>query len=446
MSLNPQKIITDITTLAAGRPVCLAYSGGVDSHVLLHLLATAKPPQLTQLRAVHINHGLNKAADQWAQHCADVTSKLDMPFSHIDVDVQNIDELGMEAAARKARYQALSNELLPDEVLLTAQHQHDQAETLLLQLFRGAGPLGLSAMWPESQSHGMTIIRPLLDVSKQDILDYAELHQLHWVDDPSNENTDINRNYLRQEIWPLLQQRWPALEKTISRSASHCQETSLLLAQLAEQDREQCQLQQNGHLSITAVKKLPVERQRNLLRFMIETAGYELPSTAILQRIIEDVICAAEDKTPIVSWSDVEVRRYRDDLYVQPSTDSESPPIEINFTGPAELVLSEDCTLKWQLTSGDGMKISVLNGDLTMRYRQGGEKIRLRGHSQHKSLKQLFQEWSVPPWKRTTIPLFFVGTELVAVVGYGYAEHYAAETGEKGWLPYLTADLRPDLD
>ena len=228
MSLNPQKIITDITSLAAGRPVCLAYSGGVDSHVLLHLLATTQHPQLAQVRAVHINHGLHKTAEQWAKHCADVASKLDIEFSHINVTVQDIDELGLEAAARKARYKALSDELLPDEVLVTAQHQHDQAETLLLQLFRGAGPLGLSAMWPESQSHGMSIIRPLLDMPKQDILDYAELHQLQWVDDPSNQNIDINRNYLRQEIWPLLQQRWPTIEKTISRSAKHCQETSLL--------------------------------------------------------------------------------------------------------------------------------------------------------------------------------------------------------------------------
>ncbi len=446
MALNPQKIITDITTLAAGRSVCLAYSGGVDSHVLLHLLATTQHPQLAQVRTVHINHGLNHAAAQWAQHCAQVADKLDMPFKNIDVDVQHIDELGMEAAARKARYQALSEELLPDEVLVTAQHQHDQAETLLLQLFRGAGPLGLSAMWPESQSHGMTIIRPLLDVAKHEIVHYAELHQLDWIDDPSNQDTEINRNYLRQTLWPLLQDRWPSLEKTIARSATHCQETSLLLAQLAEQDREQCQLQQDGHLSISAVKKLPVERQRNLLRFMIETAGYELPSTAILQRIIEDVISAAEDKSPVVRWANVEVRRYRDELYLQTSVHSEPPQAEVTFTGPAELVLSNGCLLKWQLTSGDGLKTSVLNGDIIMRYRQGGEKIRLRGHSQHKSLKQLFQEWSVPPWKRSIIPLFFVGTELVAVVGYGYAEYYAAETGEKGWLPYLTGDFRPDLD
>lgn len=446
MALNPQKIITDITTLAAGRSVCLAYSGGVDSHVLLHLLATTHHPQLAQVRAVHINHGLNNAAAQWAQHCAEVANKLDIPFKNIDVDVQDIDELGMEAAARKARYQALSDALLPDEVLVTAQHQHDQAETLLLQLFRGAGPLGLSAMWPESQSHGMTIIRPLLDVSKHEILHYAELHQLDWIDDPSNQNTDINRNYLRQTIWPSLEERWPSLEKTIARSASHCQETSLLLAQLAKQDREQCQLSQDEHLSITAVKQLPIERQRNLLRFIIETAGYELPSTAILQRIIEDVINAAEDKAPLVRWADIEVRRYRDDLYLQSSTKSALPAQEVTFTGPAELVLSDACTLKWQLTSGDGLKTSVLNGDLIMRYRQGGEKIRLKGHPQHKSLKQLFQEWSVPPWKRATIPLFFVGTELVAVVGYGYAEHYAAEIGEKGWLPYLTGDLQPDLD
>jgi tRNA(Ile)-lysidine synthase len=259
LALNPQQILVELNRLAAGRRFCLAFSGGIDSHVLLHILANATP-SLPSFRVIHINHGLNQDSASWAEHCSAVCHALGITFKSISVTVTNIDTLGLEAAARRARYQAFSQELAADEVLLTAQHQQDQAETLMLQLLRGAGPKGLSAMWPETLNNGLSILRPLLAVSKQAIRDYAKLHQLVWVNDPSNNDTRIKRNYLRQRVWPQLEEYWPALDKTLSRSAEHCREAVVLLHELAAIDARTV-IVEAGQLRLSALLTLTPERQ-----------------------------------------------------------------------------------------------------------------------------------------------------------------------------------------
>jgi len=437
MALNPQHTILDLIKLVAGRAVCIAYSGGVDSHVLLHLLATTRHPQLPAVRALHIDHDLHPESSDWAEHCRQIASDLNIDFESVQVKIEDIDEKGLEAAARQARYQAFRHDLMPDEVLLTAQHQDDQAETLMLQLLRGAGPAGLSAMWPESQFDGLTIVRPFLSLSKSDLLEYAELHQLHWIDDPSNADLSINRNYLRHEIWPRLNERWPAVSKTLSRSAEHCREAVELMRELGSLDARLVCPERKDRLSISALSHLPQARQRNLLRYALEQNGLTLPSAAILQRIIDEVIPAAEDRNPEVHWPGAMVRRYREVIYLEPHRVEALDLGELEVTGADDVTLPDGRQLKWQLESGKGLKQHVLNGPLLLKFREGGERIRLQGHAQHKSLKQLFQEWDIPPWQRQHIPLLFVDHELVAVVGYGYAEHYAADIGEKGWLPVL---------
>jgi tRNA(Ile)-lysidine synthase len=437
VAFNPQQIIVELIKLNAGRPICVAYSGGVDSHVLLHLLANSHHPELPLVRAVHINHGLNPASADWAAHCREVASQLSVDFESIDVNVEQIDELGVEAAARQARYQAFRQTLDTDEVLVTAQHQQDQAETLMLQLLRGAGPAGLSAMATQTELDELTVIRPFLSVTKDDILHYAELHGLSWIDDPSNEDTRLNRNYLRHEIWPRLSERWPALSETLSRSAAHCREADELLTELAYMDAEQACEDQFDQVSVTALTALSEARQRNLLRYLIVQQGLKLPSTPVLQRIIDEVCPAAVDRNPEVTWNGAMVRRYRDRIYIEAAPSAYPPAGEQQVKGNEPVNLQDGRVIKWQMSSGQGLKPHVLAGGVQLKFRQGGERIRLQGHSQHKSLKQLFQEWSVPPWQREQIPLLFVGAELVAVVGYGYAEHYAADIGEKGWLPLL---------
>ncbi|WP_292437515.1 tRNA lysidine(34) synthetase TilS [Methylophaga sp.] len=447
VSLNPQQIIIDLIKLVAGRAVCVAYSGGVDSHVMLHLLATTRHPQLPAVRALHIDHGLHSESSGWTEHCRQVAADLNIDFESIQVSVEDIDEMGMEAAARKARYHAFRYDLAPDEVLLTAQHQDDQAETLMLQLLRGAGPTGLSAMWPEDELEGLTIVRPFLGLPKTDLLEYAELHQLHWIDDPSNADLSISRNYLRHVIWPRLNKRWPAVSKTLSRSAEHCREAVELMRELASLDARHVCPERSDRLSIAALSQLPQARQRNLLRYALEQNGLTLPSAAILQRIIDEVIPAAEDRMPEVHWPGAMVRRYRDVIYLAADRAEALDLGELEISGTDTVRLPDGRMLKWQLESGKGLKQHVLNGHLLLKFREGGERIRLQGHAQHKALKQLFQEWDVPPWQRPHIPLLFVDHELVAVVGYGYAEHYAADIGEKGWLPVLEhASDKPVFD
>ena len=440
MALDPQSFQLDLIAQLAGRRVCIAYSGGVDSHVLFHLLASISGTFKTDIRAVYVDHGLHADASLWGKHCQRVAQELGVPFKSIPVNVKEIDVHGLESAARKARYAAFREDLATDEVLLTAQHQQDQAETLILQLLRGAGPNGLSAMWPETYVDGLTIIRPLLSTSKADILDYANKHRLDWIEDPSNADDSINRNYLRQHVWPSLSQRWPALEKTVSRSAMHCREASELMHALAELDAKDV-VSAHGQVSISALNTLSLSRQRNLLRYMIQSRGIVLPSTVIVNRIIYEVCRAGADRNPQVSWSDVIVRRYRNHLYFDRLDESRIEQNVISIRDHHAVSYSDTKSLIWERTVGNGLQSDIFERELTLQFRQGGESIRLSGHAHHKSLKHLFQEWLIPPWQREQIPLVFADKELIAVVGYGYAEGYATRDGEEGWLPVLKASF-----
>ena len=436
--LNPLKIVDDLVSLAAGKKVWLAYSGGIDSHVLLHLLATTSHPDLNFAATVHVDHGLQAESKNWSQHCADVCKNLNIEYHALQVQVKNIETLGMEAAARAARYQAIDQLLGPEDVLLTAQHQHDQAETLLLQLLRGSGPKGLAAMAAKSTMGKMTVIRPLLDVSQQDIQLYAQQHNLKWIDDPSNVDTRWSRNYLRHKVWPKLEQRWPQAEITLSRSAQHCAEASELLMELAEQDMEFLGINVNSEtLPITELMSLSLARQRNLLRHYIERRQFTLPSTTVLQCVIDEVCLAAQDSEPLVSWSGVEVRRYQQQLYVMSPMQAHDVLQSVVVDGFDKTILIESQLIEWQKTNEKGLKGDVLSHEVSLGFRQGGERIQLQGQRHHKSLKHLFQQWHIPPWQRDRIPLVFCDDKLIAVVGYGVSDEFAVNEGQQGYLPVL---------
>jgi len=436
--LNPLKIVDDLVSLAAGKKVWLAYSGGIDSHVLLHLLVTTSHPDLNFAATVHVDHGLQAESKNWSQHCADVCKNLNIEYHALQVQVKNIETLGMEAAARAARYQAIDQLLGPEDVLLTAQHQHDQAETLLLQLLRGSGPKGLAAMAAKSTMGKMTVIRPLLDVSQQDIQLYAQQHNLKWIDDPSNVDTRWSRNYLRHKVWPKLEQRWPQAEITLSRSAQHCAEASELLMELAEQDMEFLGINVNSEtLPITELMSLSLARQRNLLRHYIERRQFTLPSTTVLQCVIDEVCLAAQDSEPLVSWSGVEVRRYQQQLYVMSPMQAHDVLQSVVVDGFDKTILIESQLIEWQKTNEKGLKGDVLSHEVSLGFRQGGERIQLQGQRHHKSLKHLFQQWHIPPWQRDRIPLVFCDDKLIAVVGYGVSDEFAVNEGQQGYLPVL---------
>jgi len=420
------------------RVIWVAYSGGVDSHVLLHLLASSKDLPIHCLKAIHIDHSLHDDSAQWAMHCAKVASTLGVDFQSIKVEVLNSHAMGVEAAARRVRYQAIAGKLSTQDIVLTAQHQEDQAETLLLQLLRGAGPKGLSAMASLSSLGEGQMMRPFLNATQVEIMAYATEHKLDWIDDPSNSNNQFNRNYIRHEVWPLIIKRWPSASRLLSRSAQHCYEADTLLADLAKLDLAVVLGKgSENSLTIDGLLSLSIERCKNLLRYFIVSHQFSLPSATMLQRIIDEVCLSAEDSMPMIQWSGIQIRRYRGEIFfLKPQKPVDTSHAFLCKT-PERLKLFEDCFLTWLVVENIGISQAMFDDGLQVGFREGGEKIKLYGHQHHKSLKTLWQEWAIPPWERDRIPLLFYGNELIAVVGYGLSEQCELAAGQEGYLPLL---------
>ncbi|CDH47483.1 tRNA lysidine(34) synthetase TilS [Candidatus Contendibacter odensensis] len=426
------------------RRLIVGYSGGMDSHVLLHLLAMqrAQRPKRT-LEAMYVDHGLHAASAVWGEHCARVCHALNVPFRVVPVNAQPAPGASPEAAARQARYAALAAELEPDTALLTAHHRDDQAETLLLQLLRGAGPHGLAAM-PEAAPLGQgRLWRPLLNVDRAELLAYAHAQQLHWIEDTSNTDTGFDRNYLRHRILPLLRERWPAANRVLARSAHWCAETADWLDAEADADLARVATARPDALTIPALRELSELRQRNLLRRWLRTLGLPTPDARQLQHLLHDALTAAGDRQPCIHWPGGEVRRYRDTLYAmppllphdpqhtflwRPDTNAAYPPLKLPGLG----------TLELQETVGAGLRAEMRAGaTLSVRFRQGGERFRPLGRLHSQELKKLLQEAGIPPWQRERLPLLYREEVLLAVVGLGIAADHAAGPGEVGWQPAL---------
>jgi len=410
---SPFNLHPFLQTLPPASRLIVAFSGGLDSHVLLHALAGLRSEGFCELHAIHIHHGLNPQADAWAEHCARVCRDLDVGFEVLAVDARADSGESPEAAARAARYQALASRMREGDGLLTAHHRRDQAETLLLQLLRGAGPAGLAAMprWQPLGSgwHG----RPLLDVSRETIEGYAREQNLHWIEDDSNLDARFDRNLLRQQIMPLLRGRWQGLDETLARAATHQAESLGLLGDLARQDLEQIRGELPGTLSVHSLTGLRPARIRNVLRFWFMEKGLPLPSRARLQSVLDDVLTASSDTMPRVAWDGGELRRYRDALYAMTPLSPHDPALRIDWDGVTDLAIAHlglVLTPDWLLEQD----LEVQAGEcLVVAFRQGGETLRVRG--QTRELKKLMQEGGVPPWLRDRMPLVFRGDALLAV-------------------------------
>lgn len=289
----------------------VAYSGGLDSTVLLHKLVQSRKEAAFDLRATHIHHGLNPKADEWQKHCEKICNEWGIELLVHKIDLSDSHE-NIEARARELRYHYFSTLLQVNDCLFTGHHQDDQAETVLLQLLRGAGPKGLSAMPPESQLGKGKLIRPLLNLSRDALLAYAQEHRLRWIDDDSNQNTRFTRNFIRHDILPLLKQRWPNATEAIARSAKHCAETEKILesyiAPLFEQTK-------NGDfLSIKRLKMLTPIEQKHVFRYWLSYHGFLVPNERKLENCLRSFLYAKADKHPFETWGNVILRRSRDDL------------------------------------------------------------------------------------------------------------------------------------
>ncbi|STB68423.1 tRNA(Ile)-lysidine synthase [Citrobacter freundii] len=423
------------TSLLNSQSILVAFSGGLDSTVLLHQLVLwrAKNPEVA-LRAIHIHHGLSPQADNWVQHCESVCAQWLVPLVVERVHLED-DGLGIEAQARRVRYQAFAQTLLPGEVLMTAQHLDDQCETFLLALKRGSGPAGLSAMGESSPFAGTQLIRPLLAQTREALEAWARQHELRWIEDESNQDDAYDRNFLRLRVTPLLQQRWPHFAQAVARSAALCAEQESLLDELLANDLADCVTAQ-GTLLLAPLMMMSSVRRAALLRRWLARLNAPMPSRDGLERIWQEVALAREDASPCFRLGEYEVRRYQSQLWWVKSVDGQSETVipwscrETPLTLPAGLG-------SVQLISAGELRMPQAGEAVSIRFKAPGV-LHIVGRNGGRKLKKIWQEQGIPPWRRDTTPLLFYGETLIAAAGV-FVTREGAAVDEEGmsliWHP-----------
>jgi tRNA(Ile)-lysidine synthase len=440
-------VLFDELRLAPSAHLKVAYSGGLDSHVLLHALCALRADHHFSLSAIHIDHDLQPVSAAWGRHCAQVCSALEVQYEVKRVKVDGVADEGLEAAARRARYAALAAALAPGDILLTAHHGDDQAETVLLQLLRGTGIAGLAAMPVQSVLGPGQIVRPLLGFSRQALHAYAQEQKLVWIEDPSNRVLHLRRNYLRTEILPRLARHWPAHASLLARTARHAAEAMGLLDEVAETDLAACRhavAHSPQALSIKALLTLSTARQRNLLRYWLRRQGFLAPATAQLEEVLMQVQTAPRSQQARVRWPGTEVWRYRDLLVAMPAQHTPDPALDVAWDLRTPVNLPGVGHLDAVPIQGQGLSWARLNGkSLHIRLRSGGETLLLPGRGHHHALKKLLQDEDVPPWLRVRLPLLYADHELAAVADRWVCAPYLARDGEDGlkivWEPHMGA-------
>jgi len=420
----------------------VAFSGGADSLALLvglHRLQRSLPAgERAPLRAIHVDHGLNPRSAQWAAACRRRCRALGVPLTVRRVRVALVRGVSVESAARDARYAQLRASLRCGEILFTAHHLDDQFETVLLQMMRGAGVNGLAAM-PEVAVLGRGWhLRPLLTLERRQLVGWVRAQGLAWIDDDSNADPRFDRNYLRHQVLPLLQARWPAAARVAARSAGHLAEARGLLAELAAQDL--ARVLQGRSIDMEALATLSAPRRRNAVRAWIAGQGLPGPDTRHLARILGELCAARRDALPMVAWAGAEVRRHRGRLYAMaPFAATAGAP------GSAPLRARE---WRWRrarpLDLGAGLGSLVLRGDplgpldgaslpatLRVSFRAGGERLRTEPGGPRRAVKELLRTGGVLPWMRSRLPLVQAGDRLVAIADQFVAADFGARPGSR---------------
>jgi tRNA(Ile)-lysidine synthase len=394
--------------------VYIAYSGGIDSHVLLHLAASSDFLH-DKITAVYVHHGLQAEADSWAEHTARIAKDLAVDFILLRVNAFPGKKESPEEAARNARYAALKELIDVNDVLLVAQHLEDQLETVMLQLMRGSGLRGLSGM-PEKMAFGRGFLfRPLLSTPKRIILDYACRHRLQWVEDLSNQSSDYDRNFLRNEVLPLLKQRWPGCAVTVARAARHCAEADTLMTEVAGEIFDQICDPADNTLSISRLRMFDTAKQQLAIRHWFLRSGLRMPSQDFVLRLLNQVAAAKDSGHPALLSQGQWIRRYRDKLYCLEQSESETQSDIVWPSTQAGIPIGKYRSLHWRVSSAGIPLEKWLQSEIVIKFRTGGEKIDLPGRAGRHSLKNLYQEAGIPPWEREKIPLVYLNEQLAAV-------------------------------
>jgi len=455
--LPPSKALLERVSAVLGRHVCrgdrlvAGLSGGIDSVVMLDLLRRAAAKMRFEIAALHVNHQINPAAAKWARFCGAYCRQLGIGLTVVKVNVPR--ESSLEAAARNARYAVFAR--LPADFVALAHNLDDQAETVLLQLLRGAGVKGLSAMpvlrgdargqgKEEKKRHVLhasplapSILRPLLDITRAEIEAYARARKLRWVEDDSNANTGFDRNFMRHRLLPVIAERYPAYRKTLARASRNFAEAAVLLDELASIDMPNAA----AHLKITDLRALTTARAKNALRYFLGSHGVTMPNETRLAECVRQV--QEPRATGIaIDLGAHELRRFGSELRVVPKTPVPSADFRRQWQGEARLALPElGATLLMKKSRGSGLSLAKLQtAAVTVRLRTGGERLRPDAKRPRRSLKNLLQEARLPPWLRARLPLLYCGDTLVYVPGIGIDTAFGARSGE----PAVEPQWQPD--
>ncbi len=416
MAFTSEQLRTYLPAVSSSSAIWwVGFSGGLDSTVLLHALVQLHLP--VQLRALHINHQISPNADAWQSQCADFCAEHAIPFHAEKVRVENTGK-GLEDAARAVRYAIFEKNVAHHDALLTAHHANDQTETLLLRLMRGTGPRGLAAMASMRVLGAGVLVRPLLHFTRAELEAYAQLHQLCWVDDESNLDDDYDRNFLRNQVMPLLHSRWPEFKRKWQQTAELCAQQEAVMEEIAQEDFQHASpsVERVGQgIDLKLLSNLSPARQQNLVRYWLRLFNYTTPEQIHWQQIGQQILNGREDAQARVTWGNVALQAYRQRLYALPL---QWPELELRMHLVGHTV---EPRLKADLP------------DLQIRYRIGGERCKPTGRAHSQTLKKLLQEYELEPWLRDKVPLVFSGDCLVAVGDLWVCAGFVAEENEAGY-------------
>lgn len=408
----------------------MACSGGRDSLSLacaLHLLCPGR------VRVAHINHQLQAPATQWANWLAAQCQQWQIPCT---VQAVAVAPGNIEAQARKARYQALFHLLQNDEILVLGHHQQDQAETIFLRLMSGSGVKGLSAMQVLEHRKTKWLWRPLLDCSRQQITELAALICPDYIDDPANQQANFDRVFLRQQVWPLLKTRWPAMDSTLNRTALLMQDSHEILQEVLAQDWLQCGDQ--NVLDIQQVKLLGQPRQRLLLSRWMQGAEQYAPAFHLVEQVRQTLLDARQDATPRIEWQGWQFRRYQHQVYRLPQQLEKAQDMQL-FWPPEQILELPTGQWQWQ-PQKSGFASQLMAQPLVLQARRGGEVMHVQGRAGHWPLKKCLQEAKIPPWQREQVQLLYAGAQLLGVfTAQGFWCNQMQDLVQDGWLPCLVS-------